>query len=68
MGTLEQKWGPNGDPKTEKVPMGTHVGTVKKQCFAKQLHRFVKNSGCSLVENRNEPTNGGRFANGHQQL
>ena len=75
MGTLEQKWGPNGDPKTEKGPhgdrvpqMGTHVGTVKKQCFAKQLHRFVKNSGCSLVENRNEPTNGGRFANGHQQL
>ena len=35
MGTLEQKWGPNGDPKTEKGPhgdrvpqMGTHVGTV----------------------------------------
>ena len=36
MGTLEQKWGPNGDPKTEKGPhgdrvpqMGTHVGTVE---------------------------------------
>ena len=36
MGTLEQKWGPNGDPKTEKGPhgdrvpqMGTHVGTVR---------------------------------------
>ena len=36
MGTLEQKWGPNGDPKTEKGPhgdrvpqMGTHVATVK---------------------------------------
>ena len=36
MGTLEQKWGPNGDPKTEKGPhgdrvpqMGTHVGTVQ---------------------------------------
>ena len=35
MGTLQQKWGPNGDPKTEKGPhgdrvpqMGTHVGTV----------------------------------------
>ena len=35
MGTLEQKWGPNGDPKTEKGPhgdrvpqMGTHVATV----------------------------------------
>jgi len=35
MGTLEQKWGPNGDPKTEEGPhgdrvpqMGTHVGTV----------------------------------------
>ena len=35
MGTLEQKWGPNGNPKTEKghhgdrVPqMGTHVATV----------------------------------------
>ena len=35
MGTLELKWGPNGDPKTEKGPhgdrvpqMGTHVGTV----------------------------------------
>ena len=27
MGTLEQKWGPNGDPKTEKVPMGT--GSLK---------------------------------------
>ena len=38
MGTLEQKWGPNGDPKTEKGPhgdrvpqMGTHVGTVHIQ-------------------------------------
>ena len=36
MGTLEQKWGPNGDPKTEKGPhgdrvpqMGTHVGSVQ---------------------------------------
>ena len=36
MGTLELKWGPNGDPKTEKGPhgdrvpqMGTHVGTVE---------------------------------------
>ena len=35
MGTLELKWGPNGDPKTEKGPhgdrvpqMGTHVATV----------------------------------------
>ena len=35
MGTLVQKWGPNGDPKTEKGPhgdrvpqMGTHVGAV----------------------------------------
>ena len=28
MGNLEQKWGPNGDPKTEKVPMGTHEGAV----------------------------------------
>ena len=35
MGTLEQKWGPNGNPKTEKghhgdrVPqMGTHEGAV----------------------------------------
>ena len=35
MGTLEQKWGPNGDPKTEKGPhgdrvpqMGTHLGAV----------------------------------------
>ena len=36
MGTLEQKWGPNGDPKLEKVPMawgpgpqmGIHVATV----------------------------------------
>ena len=35
MGTLQQKWGPNGDPKTEKGPhgdrvpqMGTHVATV----------------------------------------
>ena len=37
MGTLELKWGPNGDPKTEKGPhgdrvpqMGTHVATVLK--------------------------------------
>ena len=37
MGTLELKWGPNGDPKTEKGPhgdrvpqMGTHLGAVKK--------------------------------------
>ena len=36
MGTLKLKWGPNGDPKTEKGPhgdrvpqMGTHVGTVR---------------------------------------
>ena len=36
MGTLELKWGPNGDPKTEKGPhgdrvpqMGTHVATVE---------------------------------------
>ena len=35
MGTLEQKWGPNGDPKTQKGPhgdrvpqMGTHLGAV----------------------------------------
>ena len=35
MGTLELKWGPNGDPKTEKGPhgdrvpqMGTHLGAV----------------------------------------
>ena len=38
MGTLELKWGPNGDPKTEKGPhgdrvpqMGTHVATVPIQ-------------------------------------
>ena len=37
MGTLELKWGPNGDPKTEKGPhgdlgpqMGTNVGAVLK--------------------------------------
>ena len=37
MGTLEQKWGPNGDPKTEKGPhgdwvpqMGTHLGAVQQ--------------------------------------
>ena len=36
MGTLERKWGPFGDPKTEKGPhgdpgpqMGTHVGAVQ---------------------------------------
>ena len=36
MGTSEQKWGPNGDPKTEKGPhgdrvpqMGTHLGAVQ---------------------------------------
>ena len=35
MGTLNKKWGPNGDPKSEKGPhgdpgpqMGTHVGAV----------------------------------------
>ena len=35
MGTLKNKWGPNGDPKSEKRPhgdpgpqMGTHVGAV----------------------------------------
>ena len=35
MGTLERKWGPFGDPKTEKGPhgdpgpqMGTHLGAV----------------------------------------
>ena len=35
MGTLKKKWGPNGDPKSEKGPhgdpgpqMGTHVGAV----------------------------------------
>ena len=35
MGTLEKKWGPNGDTKSEKGPhgdpgpqMGTYVGTV----------------------------------------
>ena len=39
MGTLEQKWGPNGDLKTEKGPHGdpgTHVaavGLVKDQTF-----------------------------------
>ena len=44
MGTLEQKWGPNGDPKTEKGPhgdrvpqMGTHVGTVQRLGFWHQL-------------------------------
>ena len=44
MGTLEQKWGPNGDPKTEKGPhgdrvpqMGTHVGTVETAFEAKKL-------------------------------
>ena len=38
MGTLELKWGPNGDPKTEKGPhgdqvpqMGTHVGAVARE-------------------------------------
>ena len=36
MGTLKKKWGPNGDPKSEKGPhgdpgpqMGTHVGAVE---------------------------------------
>ena len=36
MGTLNKKWGPNGDPKSEKGPhgdpgpqMGTHVGAVE---------------------------------------
>ena len=44
MGTLELKWGPNGDPKTEKGPhgdrvpqMGTHVGTVVVQLGLAQL-------------------------------
>ena len=46
MGTLELKWGPNGDPKTEKGPhgdrvpqMGTHVGTVLKA--RKSLHPSI---------------------------
>ena len=45
MGTLEQKWAPNGDPKTEKgfhgdrvTQMGTFLGAV--QSFA----GVVKNS------------------------
>ena len=40
MGTLELKWGPNGDPKTEKGPhgdrvpqMGTHLGAVQTSHF-----------------------------------
>ena len=46
MGTLEQKWGPNGDPKTEKGPhgdrvpqMGTHVGSVHAECS--YVHRMT---------------------------
>ena len=48
MGTLEQKWGPNGDPKTEKGPhgdrvpqMGTHVGTVGWGAIAKLKKKKV---------------------------
>jgi len=40
MGTLERKWGPFGDPKTEKGPhgdpgpqMGTHLGAVLLAIF-----------------------------------
>ena len=43
MGTLEQKWGPNGDPKTEKGPhgdrvpqMGTHLGAVGEGILLKK--------------------------------
>ena len=38
MGTLKKKWGPNGDPKSEKGPhgdpgpqMGTYLGAVEKE-------------------------------------
>ena len=44
MGTLEQKWGPNGDPKTEKGPhgdrvpqMGTHLGAVGEGILFKKI-------------------------------
>ena len=30
MGTSEQKWGPNGDPKTEKGPHGDPLGSGAK--------------------------------------
>ena len=43
MGTFEQKWGPNGDPKTEKGPhgdrvpqMGTHLGAVGEGILLKK--------------------------------
>ena len=42
MGTLERKWGPFGDPKTEKGPRGpqmeTHLGAVVLQL--KQMERI----------------------------
>ena len=48
MGTLEQKWGPNGDPKTEKGPhgdrvpqMGTHLGAV---VFAMNYYQINKSN------------------------
>ena len=58
MGTLELKWGPNGDPKTEKGPhgdrvpqMGTHVGTVVIP--ASQFEQFSFNlSGGTGVKTR----------------
>ena len=64
MGTLELKWGPNGDPKTEKGPhgdrvpqMGTHVGTVleqggKRWCFSKEVANLLPHWGGKDLVNR----------------
>ena len=47
MGTLVQKWGPNGDQKTEKGPhgdrvpqMGTHLGAVPLKTGTRPLQIF----------------------------
>ena len=51
MGTLERKWGPFGDPKTEKGPhgdpgpqMGTHVRAVQKKSTCVEAENIFKDS------------------------
>ena len=68
MGTLEQKWGPNGDPKTEKGPhgnrvpqMGTHVGAV--QClrvFQRDFPNMIKDR---MKSSKSEPPYVGTLMN-----
>ena len=55
MGTLKNKWGPNGDPKFEKGPhgdpgpqMGTHVGAVNFFITVLKCETLTTRSGVSV--------------------